>query len=147
MPDDLLARLEQPATSLQRLAEQELDRTDILVAAIDHVIRAIRVFETNDIPDLIGHFRCQASLRLERDPCQLAADAQQLLESYHWPGNVRELENIVTRACVLHGGKIVTSDDLRPWLLACNEIDALGDTSTLADPSVVDNLIENRANK
>ena len=27
------------------------------------------------------------------------------------------------------------------------EIDALGDTSTLADPSVVDNLIENRANK
>ena len=28
-----------------------------------------------------------------------------------------------------------------------NEVDALGDTSTLADPSVVDNLIENRANK
>lgn len=31
--------------------------------------------------------------------------------------------------------------------IAANEIDALGDTSTLADPSVVDNLIENRANK
>ncbi len=30
--------------------------------------------------------------------------------------------------------------------IAANEIDALGDTSTLADPSVVDNLIENRAN-
>ena len=31
--------------------------------------------------------------------------------------------------------------------VAADEVDALGDTSTLADPSVVDNLIENRANK
>jgi acetyl-CoA synthetase len=31
--------------------------------------------------------------------------------------------------------------------IAANEIGALGDTSTLADPTVVDNLIENRENK
>ncbi len=31
--------------------------------------------------------------------------------------------------------------------IAANEIDGLGDTSTLADPSVVDNLIENRENR
>ena len=31
--------------------------------------------------------------------------------------------------------------------IAANEIDSLGDTSTLADPSVVDDLIENRINK
>ena len=31
--------------------------------------------------------------------------------------------------------------------IAANELDNLGDTSTLADPSVVDDLIENRANK
>ncbi|MCU7958826.1 MAG: acetate--CoA ligase [gamma proteobacterium symbiont of Bathyaustriella thionipta] len=31
--------------------------------------------------------------------------------------------------------------------IAANEVDALGDTSTLADPSVVDDLIENRLNK
>ena len=31
--------------------------------------------------------------------------------------------------------------------IAANEVDVLGDTSTLADPSVVDNLIENRENK
>jgi len=31
--------------------------------------------------------------------------------------------------------------------VAANELDNLGDTSTLADPSVVDNLIENRLNK
>jgi len=30
--------------------------------------------------------------------------------------------------------------------IAANELDNLGDTSTLADPSVVDHLIENRLN-
>jgi acetyl-CoA synthetase len=31
--------------------------------------------------------------------------------------------------------------------VAANEIDSLGDTSTLADPSVVEDLIENRKNR
>ena len=31
--------------------------------------------------------------------------------------------------------------------IAVNEIDTLGDTSAIADPSVVTQLIENRANK
>ena len=31
--------------------------------------------------------------------------------------------------------------------IAANELDSLGDTSTLADPAVVDDLIDNRANK
>jgi len=31
--------------------------------------------------------------------------------------------------------------------VAANEVDALGDTSTLADPSVVDDLLDNRALK
>ena len=31
--------------------------------------------------------------------------------------------------------------------IACNDFENLGDTSTLADPSVVNNLIENRKNK
>jgi acetyl-CoA synthetase len=31
--------------------------------------------------------------------------------------------------------------------VAANELDSLGDTSTLADPSVVEHLIENRLNK
>jgi len=31
--------------------------------------------------------------------------------------------------------------------VACNETDSLGDTSTLADPSVVEDLVDNRANK
>ena len=31
--------------------------------------------------------------------------------------------------------------------IAANELDTLGDTSTLADPSVVDDLTQNRVNR
>jgi acetyl-CoA synthetase len=31
--------------------------------------------------------------------------------------------------------------------IAANELDTLGDTATLAEPAVVEDLIENRANK
>ncbi len=31
--------------------------------------------------------------------------------------------------------------------IACDELDSLGDTSTLADPSVVDSLIDARLNR
>jgi acetyl-CoA synthetase len=31
--------------------------------------------------------------------------------------------------------------------IACNELENMGDTSTLADPSVVDSLIEQRLNQ
>ncbi|HHN3337034.1 TPA: hypothetical protein ACRMQA_004326, partial [Pseudomonas aeruginosa] len=31
--------------------------------------------------------------------------------------------------------------------IACNELDSLGDTSTLADPGVVQGLIDNRVNR
>jgi acetyl-CoA synthetase len=34
-----------------------------------------------------------------------------------------------------------------PRKIAANEHDQLGDTSTLADPAVVDDLVENRQNR
>ena len=47
-------------------------------------------------------------------PCSLEPPAEQLMLDYHWPGNVRELENIVTRASVLHAGRPIAADELRP---------------------------------
>jgi DNA-binding NtrC family response regulator len=70
-----------------------------------------------DIPELIDHFRHRAASRQRREPCELAADAQELLMGYHFPGNVRELENIVTRASVLYAGKAVAADEIRGWLI------------------------------
>jgi two-component system response regulator FlrC len=41
-------------------------------------------------------------------PFSVSAEAQAMLTSYPWPGNVRELENVVQRAVVLCGGRVVT---------------------------------------
>ena len=65
---------------------------------------------------LVEHFLAAAAERLGRPPCELAADALDLLCHYHWPGNVRELENLVTRASVLGQRPRVAADDLRLWL-------------------------------
>jgi DNA-binding NtrC family response regulator len=70
-----------------------------------------------DVPLLVTHFGQAAANRLGRHPCELSADALDLLCTYHWPGNVRELENLVTRASVLASGRRVTADDLRLWLI------------------------------
>src|SRR6185295_11518824 len=70
-----------------------------------------------DVPLLVQHFARQAANRLGRHPCELAADALDLLCHYHWPGNVRELENLVTRASVLGNNPFVTAADLRLWLI------------------------------
>jgi DNA-binding NtrC family response regulator len=70
-----------------------------------------------DVPLLVQHFAMQAANRLGRHPCELAADALDLLCHYHWPGNVRELENLVTRASVLGNSPCITAADLRLWLI------------------------------
>jgi DNA-binding NtrC family response regulator len=86
-----------------------------------------------DIPQLITHFQCRAAQRLGSEPTQFDDGALELLAAYHWPGNVRELENIVTRACVFGGGKQISADDLRPWLI---DGDALRDSETTESPGV-----------
>lgn len=77
---------------------------------------------------------------------------------------VDSLRNELVDLCVQEIGPIAKPDQIQwaPGLpktrsgkimrrilrkIACNELDSLGDTSTLADPSVVDELIENRANR
>lgn len=48
-----------------------------------------------------------ASRAIELDP-----DAEETLLGYDWPGNVRELENVITRACILVEGHVISVDDL-----------------------------------
>jgi transcriptional regulator with GAF, ATPase, and Fis domain len=71
----------------------------------------------DDVPLLVDHFLAAAAERLSRPRTELAADALDLLSSYHWPGNVRELENLITRASVLGQGRTLPADELRMWLL------------------------------
>ena len=90
--------------------------------------------------------------------------------------NVEDLEDCIDKGVIFDGGAIeglarqgesdtIATPDLIHWTtglpktrsgkimrrilrkIAANEYENLGDTSTLADPSVVDSLIENRMNK
>ncbi len=70
----------------------------------------------DDVLELADHFLAQAAERLSRQRLELEPAARDLLCSYKWPGNVRELQNIITRACVLNQGPLISADELRPWL-------------------------------
>ena len=49
-----LAEIPQPATSLAQIAVAEVDRTQVLMASIDMIIRSIRAFDHKAVQDLIG---------------------------------------------------------------------------------------------
>ena len=65
-----------------------------------------------DIPALAEHFRRVVNAREARAVPGFALDVMQRLTHYHWPGNVRELENLVERAVVMAGARMVVMSDL-----------------------------------
>lgn len=56
MPDADLAAIAQPATSLDQASARPIDRTEVLTAAIDAVVRAIRDFDPRQTQTLIAEF-------------------------------------------------------------------------------------------
>jgi len=69
-----------------------------------------------DVLELADFFLTQAAVRLGRPRVALEPSARDLLTGYYWPGNIRELQNIITRACVLNQGQVITAGELQPWL-------------------------------
>ena len=56
MSAEELADISQPATSLAQVAAAEVDRTQVLMASIDMVIRSIREFDHGAVKELIAEF-------------------------------------------------------------------------------------------
>ena len=67
----------------------------------------------DDIIPLAEFFISRSVVADQHPPCQLKADAKQLLMNYLWPGNVNELARIITRALVHCDGAA-----LRAWHIA-----------------------------
>jgi DNA-binding NtrC family response regulator len=55
----------------------------------------------NALEDLVEHFLCHASKRVNKNIDRIDRNAIEAMRLYHWPGNIRELQNIIERAAVL----------------------------------------------
>jgi transcriptional regulator with GAF, ATPase, and Fis domain len=66
-----------------------------------------------DILLLAGHFARETGRRYGRDQSlQFSDEARRRLRKHAWPGNVRELRNVVTRAVLFSGGRLIREEDL-----------------------------------
>jgi DNA-binding NtrC family response regulator len=66
-----------------------------------------------DVPVLVAGLLARINRSLHTSVRYIRDDAMDLLCRYDWPGNVRELENVLTRACVLAKGDLLTPDALQ----------------------------------
>lgn len=66
----------------------------------------------DDLPLLVRHFLARINAKLNRSIRGLDAAALDRLRRHAWPGNVGELERVLTRAALVAGGDVITSDDV-----------------------------------
>jgi transcriptional regulator with PAS, ATPase and Fis domain len=65
-----------------------------------------------DVELLARHFLMTLARETNDDPATLSADALAALRSHSWPGNVRELKNVIERAVIVAGGKVIQRQHL-----------------------------------
>jgi DNA-binding NtrC family response regulator len=66
----------------------------------------------DDIPVLATYFLDRLAVDLGAHDTELSPKAVAALESYSWPGNIRELRNVLERAILLSGNRVLTERDL-----------------------------------
>lgn len=76
-----------------------------------------------DITLLVRHFLDMYSQENKKEIEGVTPDVMEILISYDWPGNIRELENLIERAVVLTKTKLITRDNLPPFLLSAPDKD------------------------
>ena len=65
-----------------------------------------------DIPILSNYFLERLATDLGVKHAELSPKAITALQSYPWPGNIRELRNVLERAMLLSGNRVLTEQDL-----------------------------------
>jgi two-component system response regulator PilR (NtrC family) len=105
-------------TDLEELIERKAFRQDLFYRLNVIKIELPRLRERkDDIPLLVKHFIDIYRRENEKEIEGITDDVLEILEDYHWPGNVRELENLIERAVVLTKSKLITRNNLPPFLL------------------------------
>jgi two-component system response regulator PilR (NtrC family) len=70
-----------------------------------------------DIPLLVKHFLDAYSEENKKEILGISEEVMEIFDNYEWPGNIRELENLIERAVVLAKTKLITRNNLPPFLL------------------------------
>ena len=76
------------------------------MSAIPLTVPALRA-RREDIPLLARRFLEACGADLGRAGLELSPDAERALQSYGWPGNIRELRNVLERAALLSGARVL----------------------------------------
>ena len=74
-----------------------------------------------DIPLLVRHFLDVYGRENKKEVEGVTEDVLEILVNYDWPGNIRELENMIERAVVLTKTKLITRENLPPFLVSTQE--------------------------
>jgi two-component system response regulator PilR (NtrC family) len=69
-----------------------------------------------DIPLLAKHFLDTYSKENKKEIIGVSEEVMEIFANYDWPGNIRELENLIERAIVLTKTKLITRNNLPPFL-------------------------------
>lgn len=69
-----------------------------------------------DIPLLAKHFLDTYSKENNKEIIGVSEEVMEVFANYEWPGNIRELENLIERAVVLTKTKLITRNNLPPFL-------------------------------
>jgi two-component system response regulator PilR (NtrC family) len=104
-------------TDLEDLIEEKQFRQDLYfrLNVIKIELPPLRE-RKEDIPLLVKHFLDTYSKENKKEIIGVSEDVMEVFANYEWPGNIRELENLIERAVVLTKTKVITRNNLPPFL-------------------------------
>jgi len=102
----------------------------------------------DDIPLLVHKFIEEFSKENNKQIDGITNGALQALIAYNWPGNVRELRNVIESIVVLTKNKIITEDDIPPYILHREEEESylkipVGTSLQEAEKKLIEFTLEN----
>jgi DNA-binding NtrC family response regulator len=95
----------------------------------------------DDIPLMTHKFIEEFARENEKKVEGITNGALQALVSYRWPGNVRELRNVIESIVVLTKNKIITEQDIPPYITAKDEQSSLRLQAGISLPDAEKELI------
>jgi DNA-binding NtrC family response regulator len=98
---------------LAKLVKQKNFRADLYfrISTIPLTTPPLRE-RVEDIPLLTEDILDRLALDLGTGRVEITSDAVRSLQSYKWPGNIRELRNVLERAVLLSGSRVLNEKDL-----------------------------------